>query len=151
MAIRLSLLLVAVGFLLAGCGDGSSKFLEACEKEIQNRLSYASTYERIDITFLDLEQISIEEHFARTLFSPDGGFSAEDLAFIETAEMLERQYYKHSVIIQYDADNAYGTPTRLAAMCDYSHYEQEFSRDHYFFPMNMRINDKTFLEWISSR
>lgn len=102
----IALLVSAVA--VAGCNPFEPKLNTVCEELVKERLRSPSAYERVRLTALD-EIVSAEAYEAGYGYI----LTTSQRAVIEGGANPHR----HTVIVEYDAPNAYGTPVRSAARC----------------------------------
>jgi hypothetical protein len=131
--------------------------LGACDEAIQERLKAPSTYERVNSTEFERRPATLDDFMGWT--KPEMELQARALAIHNQryAEALKLQmdafrigeYDLIESVIQYDADNAFGTPIRSTATCsDVINRGATFEQ---FGPIGPRINGQTNLDWAAGR
>jgi hypothetical protein len=132
---------LSVATLIGGCNLFEPAMVGVCEQALQQRLRSPTGYKRINVSHYEtpLNRQQFEQKLAgeppanRTmaLWGFDNG----------TTKPTHIQ-----VFLTYDAPNAYGTPVREAAMCEYTKLTEVIPR-----PDNVLINGKTNFQWIAER
>ena len=134
--------------------DAEEQSVLACEVVLKTRLRSPSTYSRVLFTPLLREQTTIEAYLG--IDTEEGRVRAEEYSArnpeYRRAFDARRQRFEESpmelvyTVIEYDAQNAFGTPVREWARCeDFVRIGTEISVLSFRDP---RINGKTFAGWI---
>jgi hypothetical protein len=113
-SITLALSCITLGTLV-GCYPFDSPFVKACESELKSRLRSPSGFKRISLRFEDQKDISVKDYIDNIL-SHD---QEVDPWVKDDLESKRKIPAKFTAFIEYDAPNAYGTPVRGVAMCEY--------------------------------
>lgn len=93
---------------MLGAAAPEAQLLAACDKAISARLKSPSSYRRIDALPYRPSHLSPEAA------AGDGADPREVAVYARMGGA-----WRHRIMIEYDAANAYGTPMRAAATCDY--------------------------------
>lgn len=111
--------------LLPKMFSAEAKFLTACDEVIQDRLKSPSSYKRISATEIRRQPASLHEYMGNP--TPDQveesrQSEARDKNIANTNDILRKafrngEHEKVSTLIEYDADNSYGTALRGVAEC----------------------------------
>ncbi|MBB5754633.1 hypothetical protein [Prosthecomicrobium pneumaticum] len=115
---RCALVVIAVaGAVLAGCNPFEPKMIGFCESVLKERLRSPSTYRRIAAT-KRAEPLTTDEWLARRAKSnPKQRATDEIVARVRQSAGASPALIK--VTLEYDAANAFGTPLRGFALCEY--------------------------------
>ncbi|THK35637.1 hypothetical protein EHS39_23705 [Ensifer sp. MPMI2T] len=127
---------------LSSCSFFDSEMVTACEASLQKRLRSPSEYKRFEIT-------SYEEKLDRAAFSR---YLTDDKVGAVFREAQLREFDRgtldptlFSLFISYDAPNAFGTPIRGIARCEYMNARGDDSgaSEH-----DVMIDGKTYTDWL---
>lgn len=128
---------------LSGCSFFDSAMLTACEASLKKRLLSPSKYERIEI-------VRSETEMDRQTYAKQVGGSTD----IPTSHFRSRMQEFESgrvrpkiftLVISYDALNAFGTPIRSVAQCE---YVSNYGDDSQASEVTVSIDGKTYTEWL---
>lgn len=117
MVQRLTVVMLAISSLAAGCDPFENKMIGFCEDVLKERLKSPSGYSRLKVTEMS-EPLSIEKWKADQLAGPNP--QPEVLALRE--RMMRQNGITPEIfgyIIEYDAPNTFGTLIRTRSMCEY--------------------------------
>ncbi|WP_349437410.1 hypothetical protein [Pararhizobium sp. A13] len=130
---------------LCSCSFFDPKIVKVCEAVLQQRLRSPSGYERIEIvsseTKMDREAFS--KHVGR-IDLPTSYFTSKMQAF-DSGRLRPMVF---TLLISYDAPNAYGTPVRGIASCE---YVGSYTDDSHASEYTVSLDGQTQTQWLIER
>lgn len=127
--------------LLAGCNPFEEKLIGVCEDLLKERLRSPSAYKRIGVTRTEAP-LTGAEYLA--VQRTDPASHAGRLLLEQTASGAIKPT-RISIIIEYDAPNAFNAPIRSFAKCE--HVSTDGGRNAGMF--DVLVDGKTKLEWLT--
>jgi hypothetical protein len=127
---------------LSGCNLLDSKIVTVCEEMLQERLRSPSGYDRVEVKRYEDKMTRAE--YQAYLVKDEA--SADEIEF--KTRMFDQGLYQPTVFtiyIHYDAPNAYGTPIRDLASCEYFDDDADESNASSY---SVKVNGKTKTDWI---
>ncbi|MEY9198321.1 hypothetical protein [Sinorhizobium sp. BJ1] len=126
---------------LPGCSFFDSEMLTACEASLKKRLRSPSEYERIEIH--RSEEKLDRNAFSKHLASINSTTYSSTMRRFDSGDLSPTQF---TLIISYDAPNAYGTPIRGIVQCEYVDIGGDESRAH---EVTVEIDGQTYTDWLT--
>jgi hypothetical protein len=114
----------------------TSPLLAACEEAMKERLKAPSTYRRISVSETK-EPLSFEQYYAAR---PESDAVKTVLIRGATEKPVKR-----TILIEYDAANAFGTPLRSRSLCT---FEASDSREVPLGKDFVTIDGKSYVQWL---
>ncbi|MDC7742840.1 hypothetical protein [Rhizobium binxianense] len=144
-----SMLGAATGALLAlsalsGCSFFDSNLVTACEKVLKQRLLSPSGYRRVEVSQLS-DKVMTREEYGNYLNKTEKDANARTL-YMRLFDELKPTIF--SLIITYDAPNAYGTLIRGMSSCDYFDRNGDASTAAYY---SVEVDGKSSSDWSHDR
>ncbi|MBB2832310.1 UNVERIFIED_ORG: hypothetical protein GGD51_002439 [Rhizobium esperanzae] len=128
---------------LSGCSFFDSNLVTACERVLKERLLSPSGYQRVEIQLSD--KVMTREEYEDYLNKTEKDANARTL-YMRLFDELKPTIF--SLIITYDAPNAYGTLIRSMAACDYFDNEGDASTATYY---SVEVDGKSSSDWSLDR
>ncbi len=127
--------------------------LDACEKVLLERLRSPSTYQLIEASDIRTEEATEDDY----LYNNDPAEKKRTIELhLRQPELAENHEYlrdlfrstnmqKLTMVIEYDAENGFGTPIRGRSLCAvFRDGDDPMQRGEF---MNVRIDGKTSIDW----
>ncbi|MBW8320039.1 MAG: hypothetical protein K0M49_12790 [Arenimonas sp.] len=131
---------------LGGCNFFDSELVVACEETLKKRLRSPSSYERIELTSRSTELNTRDEVKAKLIaHGHDGALLEAQLRDFDSGTAKPTEF---SLLIEYDAPNAYGTMLRDVSKCEYFSMSGRVDRASWF---NVKVDGQTDIEWFTER
>ena len=115
--------------------SGRSRFIEACEKALLERLEYPSEYRRISADYRE-QGITIEQYPNAVCYNIDSWQFMSDLVDLPT---------RYTVVLEYSEPDYFGIRAPREAVCEY------FSRYRSLAGVNsgnVMVNGQSWFDWI---
>lgn len=143
--------ILVLPLLLSGCDLFGDKLLSACEEELKSRLKAPSTYTLIRKDEFTAP-VEISDYRKMLAEGQDKDSPNALLADVRTAESKratgEPGPTRHTLFIEYDADNSFGVPLRGVTECEYiSGNGDKGGAGKY----SVKINGKDHSQWMDQR
>ncbi|AFL51372.1 hypothetical protein ABIE78_002802 [Sinorhizobium fredii] len=128
---------------LSGCNFFDSELVTACEESLKKRLRSPSRYERIEIVRSEakMDPQAFAKRVAGRTDIPTSYFKSKMQEY-DNGQVSPKVF---TVIISYDAPNAYGTPIRSVAHCEYI---SNYGDDSQASEVTVSIDGQTYMEWL---
>lgn len=129
---------------LSGCSFFDSNLVTACEKVLKQRLLSPSGYRRVEVSQLS-DKVMTREEYGNYLNKTEKDANARTL-YMRLFDELKPTIF--SLIIRYDAPNAYGTLIRGISACDYFDRNGDASTAAYY---SVEVDGKSSSDWSHDR
>lgn len=117
--------------------------VKACETAIKKRLRSPSTYKRINISRSSSRETASE--FKAHIAKEESSEAVRDM-LLRDMDQNGPQRTHYTLLIEYDASNAYGAPIRDIAECAYTGKSDSNAKDYF----DVTIDGKSHLDWLKS-
>lgn len=146
--------LVAGGVLLdqALLSDPYAEFFDACEETLKDRLKAPSTFRMLDEPTVTATKVSA----AVAAGPPPDDFRGTDqhTRLQELHELQLSMYrdgaWRHRALIEYEAQNAFGTPIRNVSRCDAYTFDEAPPTSRYG-NVRVQVDGKSAMEWLTDQ
>lgn len=149
-------LILISALTLSACGASDmNAFQKACIETMKERLKAPSTFKLIEFTDLtapitfDSEEIKAMEEQLEQMGDPSALEEMDRLRYDQL--WLDIRGAKNNdngtlfeAILEYEAQNAYGTPLRDSFQCEYEAIDESFNGSVH----SVRVNGKKHLDWL---
>lgn len=133
---------VAIGAVIAEF-TYDAPMVKACESAIQKRLRSPSSYKRINISKSYIRETASE--YKAYIEKQDSSEFVKDVR-LRDLEKNGPQRTHYTLLIEYDASNAYGAAIRDIDECAYTGESDRDAKDYF----DVTLNGKSHIDWLKS-